>query len=157
MPNLHPLQEKIYNIYRENNSQLPTFRDLAKTLGVSSTNTVAYHIQRLKKAGLLQPFFGPNGVLKLTLANLLSFKSKSGIYVFLKNNQPFYVGESENIKNDLWKIINAQNRISEEIKNSPDKIDIAYQFMENAPERQELKNYLIEFYQKQNIAILSFD
>jgi DNA-binding transcriptional regulator YhcF (GntR family) len=50
---MHPIQEKLLKIYKEENSKFPTFRELAKILGVASTNTVAYHINQLKKRGEL--------------------------------------------------------------------------------------------------------
>ncbi|MDI6717738.1 MAG: hypothetical protein QMD86_01675 [Patescibacteria group bacterium] len=150
---LHPLQEKIYKIYKDNNGRLPTFRELSGILKVSSLNTVSYHINQLKKKGFFKIENEPNGIVELNLKNLLNFENKKGVYVLLKGKNPFYVDESENIKNDLIKKFLSDSRILDILKNSTEKINIAYYLLENAPEREDLKNHLFNFYKEKGFNI----
>lgn len=149
---LHPLQEKIYEIYKENSDSLPSFRAIAKLIGVSSTNTVAYHVRELKKKGYFSPESFENGIVKFNLQNLMAFEAKAGVYVLLKNKKPFYVNETDDMKKDiLEKILDKESSILKEIKDDIERIDIAYHFMEDKKEREELKNYLREYYPKKGI------
>lgn len=151
---LNPLQEKIYQIYKENNGVLPPFRKIAKMIGVSSTNTVAYHIGKLKKEGYFSPGASRNGVVELNLKNLIGLELKAGVYVLLKKNIPFYIGESENIKSHIVKeIIGIDSPAAEEIKNDLEKIQIAYYLIDDATERENLKNHLIDFYKEKGFSI----
>ncbi len=152
---IHLLQKKILQIYRENNFVLPPFRQIAKKIGVSSTNTVNYHIQKLKNHGYLKLGASPKGVVSLTLGTLFDFESKSGVYVLLKKNLPFFVGESENLKKHIFKqIINNNNLIATEIKSNLENINIAYYLISKTEERLNLKNYLIKYYQEKGFKLL---
>ncbi len=152
---LSPLQEKILNIYHNNDNVLPSFRKLAKMIEVSSINTVAYHINELKRKG----YFGleglGSGIVKFTIQNLLNFESKEGVYVLLNGKIPFYVNESENIKNHILENVfkNNNSPVLDLIKNNPNKINIAYNLINEPEKRAELKNHLLEFYPKQGIKI----
>jgi len=141
---LHPLQEKIRQIYKENEGFLPTFRELAKILGVSSTNTVAYHINQLKKRGELELGKEIKGVFRFNLKNILNLNSRQGVFIILKNKKALYVGESENIKKSLLEILESDSPILEKIKESAENISIAYYLIEDQIERKELKDYLLE-------------
>jgi SOS-response transcriptional repressor LexA len=141
---LHPLQEKIRQIYKENNGALPAFRELAKILGVSSTNTVAYHINQLKKRGELGIAKEIKGVVLLNIKNILELEGRPGVFVLLKNKKMFYAGESNNIKKSLIEILDNNSPVLEKIKENPENIYIAYHIIENPIERSELKNYLLE-------------
>ena len=141
---LHPLQEKIRQIYKENNGVLPAFRELAKILGVSSTNTVAYHINQLKKRGELGIAKEIKGVVLLNIKNILELEGRPGVFILLKNKKMFYAGESDNIKKSLIEIFENNSPVLEKIKESPENIYLAYHIIENPSERIELKNYLLE-------------
>ena len=150
----HPLQEKIYQIYKDNNGVLPPFRKIAKMIGVSSTNTVAYHINALKKKGLFSPELSTNGTVELNLKNLIGLDGKPGVYVLLNKKTPFYVGESENIKSHLIReIIGIEESAIKELKNNSDNINIAYHILESNNKRKELKNYLIDFYKEKGFDV----
>ena len=152
MPKLHPLQEKIYQIFKDNGGDLPSFRQLAKELNVASTNTVAYHVAILKKKGLLAIDGLNKGVIELNLLTLLNFESKSGVYVILKNKKPIYVGETEDIKNDiLEKFIKNNSPFLAELKKNDD-ISIAYSIIKNQNERSKLKSYLQNIYKISTIS-----
>jgi SOS-response transcriptional repressor LexA len=150
---IHYLQEKILEIYNDNDGNLPTFRDIAKAIKVSSTNTVHYHIGQLRKKGYLNLPNSNKGVVELNLKNLLGLDTKSGVYVFLKNKIPFLVEESKNIKkNILEKLIN-DHLLSEKIKNDSEKISLAYYFLDDENKRKDLKDQLINFYKEKNFEI----
>lgn len=166
---LHPLQQQILKIYEENNNNLPSYRELLKTLKVSSLNTIAYHINQLKKNGYFELQNHRSGLVKFNIKNLLNFESKSGVYVLIKNKKPFYVNEAEDIKKDLIKkieskIINPLTNSSEKIsyadtliqmiKEHSEKIFIAYYLIENSTERKNLKNHLISFYKENGIELI---
>lgn len=152
---LHPLREKIFQIYKENNDSLPPFREIAKIIGVSSTNTVAYHVDNLKRHGYFSPGNFENGIVKLNLINLIGLESKAGVYVLLQNKKPFYVNETANIKKDIMKkIMDDDSKILKEIKDNIEAIEIAYHFIEDKKERGELKEYLLEYYPKHGITLL---
>jgi len=140
--NLHPIQKKLYKIYSENNGEFPSFRELAKILGVSSTNTVAYHINQLKKRGELNLAKEPKGVVRFNLKNLLNLDSKQGVFILLKNKKTLYVGESENIKKSLIEIITNDSPLLEKIKDNPENVSIAYSIINEPLERNELKKFL---------------
>lgn len=151
---LHPLQEKILKLFKDNNNTLPSFRKITRAINVSSTNTVAYHVNQLKEKGYLEISKSPQGIAKFSLKTLLSFDNKPGLYILLKNKQPFYIGTSENIKKDLIEnIIGINNPPILELKNHIESITIAYNILDNKQEQVELKNHLIEFYEKQGIKL----
>ena len=141
-------------IYK-NGGKLPTFRELAKILGVASLNTVSYHIKQLKKNGHLGLADFENGLVRLNLKNILDFESKAGVFVLLKNKTPFHVGESENIKNHLLeKIAQTDSSLQKTIKEEVENIHIAYYLISDSKEREELKSHLIEYYSQQGESLL---
>lgn len=144
---MHPIQEKIYQIYTENNNSLPSYRQLIKMVGVSSLNTVAYHVAQLKKAGYFDLANESNAIIKLTLKNLINLDNKPGVFVILENKTPLSVHSSENIKSSIMEQISNNNSpLIEKIKNNPEKINIAYHIIDTSEEREDLKNHLINFY-----------
>lgn len=152
---MHPIQQKIIEIYKENNNSLPSFRALAKILGVASLNTVFYHINQLKKNGYLKETLNVSGVMPLNLGNILNLASKSGVYVILKNNHPLYIGETDNIKNSILKILIAEDPLDTDalkaIEDDLDKITIAYYLISDPEERKKTKEYVIGVYQNKKI------
>ncbi|MEK7549296.1 MAG: hypothetical protein AAB496_02300 [Patescibacteria group bacterium] len=147
MPKLHPFQEKIFQIFKDNGGSLPSFRQLAKELNVSSTNTVAYHMGILKKKGFLAIDSLDKGMVELNLLTLLNLESKSGVYVILKNKKPIYVNETEDIKNDIIeKFIKNDSPFLKELKEKNDGISIAYSIIEDQNKRNELKTHLQNLY-----------
>lgn len=151
---LNPVQQKILQIYKDNNGRLPSFRQLAKELGVSSTNTVAYHIQQLKKNGYFAIDSAPNNIIKLNLKNILNLESKAGVYVILNKTTPLYIAESENMKNHILEnVISDNSPILILIKNNYEQIKIAYHLIGDSTERAELKNHLLNFYSEKGIKI----
>src|SRR3989344_4670996 len=148
---LHPVQEKIYQIYKEAGKLLP-YRELAKILGVSSLNTVSYHINQLKKKGYFAVEKESKGVVPLNIKNLLNFESKKGLYVLLKNNKPFYVKETEDIKKSLLeKIVDNGSPVFLKIKAeaNPENISIAYYLIDDPQKRKDLEQYLKKYYSDQ--------
>lgn len=151
MKKLHPLQEKIFQIFKENDGNLPSFREIARIIKVASTNTVAYHINQLKKEGYFEINNSDKGIVRLNLKTLLNFENKSGVYVLLKNKKPIYVEEALDIKNDiLGKFIKNDSLFLEELKKGNENISIAYSIIKDQDERNELKNYLRNIYRLSN-------
>ena len=152
---MHPLQQKIIKIYKDNGNLLPSFRALAKSLEVASLNTVAYHINQLKKSGYLKEVLNTSGVMPLNLKNILNLSSKSGVYIILKNELPLYIEESENIKKSILKILNAEDSLDKDtlkiIENDLSQITIAYYLIANPEERKKTKEYVIRVYQDKKI------
>lgn len=149
-----PIQEKILAIYAENNGCLPPFRKLSKLIGVSSTNTVSYHVKKLKEAGHLGIEKAQNAVVELNIKVLSALAEKRGVYVILENKNPFYVSNAENIFENIIGEIKNNTHVSEKIKNSDQKIMIAYYLIDSDKEREDLKKHLIDFYSKQKINLL---
>lgn len=54
MKKLHPIQERLLRILRENLTDPLTIRELQKELDISSTSVVHHHIQQLEKKGYLR-------------------------------------------------------------------------------------------------------
>ena len=152
---MHPLQQKIIEIYKENGNLLPSFRALAKALEVASLNTVAYHINQLKKGGYLKEVLNTSGVMPLNLKNILNLSSKSGVYIILKNELPLYIEETEDIKKSIFKMLNTDNPLDKEalktIENDLDKITIAYYLISDPEERKKTKEYVLGVYQNKKI------
>ena len=140
--NLHPIQEKLRKIHNENGGKFPTFRELAKILGVSSTNTVAFHINQLKKHGYLNLNKETKGVVRFNLKNLLNLNNKQGVFVLLKNKKPLYVGESDNIKKSLMEILENDSPLLEKIKDDLENVSVAFSVVNEPFERNELKKFL---------------
>jgi len=51
---LHPIQQSILDLLKENYDEPLTYREMQDLLGVSSTSVVAHHIQQLEKRGYLK-------------------------------------------------------------------------------------------------------
>lgn len=152
---MHPLQEKIYQIYKESNDKLPSFRKLAKMLGLASAGAVAYHINELKKNGYFSPENFESGLIKLTLKNIIRLESKSGVYVLVKNEVPFFVEETDNIKkNILEKILDKESEILKSMEEKIEEIEIAYHFIDEKSEREEMKKHLMEYYPKKGVRLI---
>jgi len=152
---MHPLQQKIIEIYKENGNLLPSFRALAKALEVASLNTVAYHINQLKNNGYLKETLNTSGVLPLNLKNILNLSSKSGVYIILKNELPLYIEETDDIKKSIFRILGAETPLDKEalktIENDLNKITIAYYLIADPEERKKTKEYVIRVYQDKKI------
>lgn len=148
---MHEIQQKIIEIYKENNNSLPSFRALAKILKVASLNTVAYHINQLKKNGYLKETLNTSGVMPLNLRNILNLASKPGVYIILKNKTPLYIGEADDIKKNIFKILIAEDPLDTDtlkaIKDDLDKITIAYYLIADPEERKRTKEYVVGVYQ----------
>lgn len=141
------IQQKIYQIYKENNGSLPTYRNLAKALNVSSLNTISYHINQLKKNGYFSINFSKQAIVQLNLKNLLNFENQSGVYAIFKDKTPLAVESSENIKKSLIEKINeADSPFISYLKENPEKIFIAYSLIEDSAKRTEMKKYLSDLY-----------
>ncbi|MEK7658032.1 MAG: HTH domain-containing protein [Patescibacteria group bacterium] len=153
--NIHPLQEKIYQLFKENKNNLPSYREIAKLIGVSSTNTVSHHIKQLKKKGYFGIGNAINDIIPFNLKILLDFENKPGVYVFLKNKTPLYVGAAENIKKDLIEIIAGNSAILNKIKENSDNIYIAYYLIEDGGKREKVKSELLEHYSQRGVAIFT--
>lgn len=149
MDKLSPLQEKIIRIFEANSGVLPSFRAIAKEIGVSSTNTVSYHVNKLKELGYLNASKSASAKVKFTLKNVLNLAGKPGVYVLLSANSPFYIGSAENLKADIIKNAVRENEPAlTEIEAQPEKVDIAYHIVEDAVERESLKEHLVDFYKQ---------
>ncbi len=153
---MNKVQKSIYQIYRDNNGKFPPYRQLAKIIGVSSTNTIAYHINKLREEGYLNLSNESNGIVKLTIKNLIDFSPKSGVYVILKNKDPFYIGESNNMQKHLiGNILENDGPVLSQIKENLNAINIAYYIINEISEKEILKNHLIEFYKSKGFEPLS--
>ena len=152
---MHPLQQKIIEIYKENGNILPSFRALAKALEVASLNTVAYHINQLKKNGYLKETLNASGVMPLNLRNILNLASKYGVYIILKNESPLHIEETGDIKNSVLKILNAEDPLDRDvlkaIEDDLNKITIAYYLIADPMERKNTKEYVVGVYQDKKI------
>ena len=152
---MHPLQQKIIEIYKENGNSLPSFRALAKSLEVASLNTVAYHINQLKKNGYLKETLNASGVMPLNLRNILNLASKSGVYIILKNESPLHIEETGDIKNSVLKILNAEDPLDRDvlkaIEDDLNKITIAYYLISDKKERKKTKEYVLGVYQNKKM------
>ncbi len=151
---MHHLQEKIRQIFMENNRTLPPFRKLAKQIGVSSTNTVAYHVNQLKKAGYFDLINESKALIELNFKNILSLENKKGVFVALENKSPFLVEASDDIKKFLLEEFLKNNSVlTKKTKGGLKKINLAYYLINDDEECENLKTYLIDFYSKQGFNI----
>ena len=147
MEKLHPLQEKIYNMFKKNKNALPSFRAIAKEIGVSSTNTVAYHIKELRQKGYLSIHAVKQDIVPLSLRSILHLEGRGGVYVLLKNNKPFFVGEADDMKRDLTRIINNPASCAvDKIKESVEEIYMAFHLVDDEEERKNTYQYLVSHY-----------
>lgn len=149
---MHEIQQKIIEIYKENNNALPSFRALAKELDVASLNTVAYHINQLKKNGYLKEALNASGVIHFNLRNILDLASESGVYVILKDKTPLHIEETNDIKKSILKILDPETPLDRDalkaIENDLEKITIAYYLISDSEERKKIKEYVVGVYQK---------
>lgn len=147
---MNQIQEKIIQVFNSNGGKLPSFRKLAQIVGVSSTNTIAYHIDRLKKNGYLEIGKAHQGVAKFSVKSILNLERKPGLYVLLKKNKPFYLATGQNIKEDIIKnVIGVDACPISNLDSDIENITIAYHIIENPEDQEELKRYLIDMYNKQ--------
>ena len=147
-------QKQIIDIFEKNGGVLPPFREIARQIGVSSTNTVSYHIERLRKNGYLDIGRSPQGMANLSLKTILAMDAKPGVYVVLCANKPFYIGSSTNIRKDIIEtIIGVDRSPFPQVVGKPDELSIAYHIIESESERADLKQYLTEFYRTKGIDI----
>jgi len=147
-------QKQIIDIFEKNGGVLPPFREIARQIGVSSTNTVSYHIERLRKNGYLDIGRSPQGMANLSLKTILAMDAKPGVYVVLCANKPFYIGSSTNIRKDIIEtIIGVDRSPFPQVVDKPDELSIAYHIIESESERADLKQYLTEFYRTKGIDI----
>ncbi len=151
---LHPSQEKIYQIFKQNNNSLPSYREISRVIGVSSTNTVSHHIKQLKKKGYFGVSNAVNDIVPFNLKILLDFENKAGVYVLLKNKTPFYVGAAKDIKKDILTALDSGNAdFMTIIKESAENIQIAYYIIKDEQKRNELKKELKEYYLKKGFLL----
>ena len=147
-------QKQILDIFEKNGGVLPSFREIARQIGVSSTNTASYHIERLRKNGYLDIGHSPQGMANLSLKTILALDAKPGVYVVLCANKPFHIGSSTNIRKDILETVISTDRSPfSQVIGKPDELSIAYHIIESEPERADLKQYLLEFYQAKGIDI----
>lgn len=147
-------QKQILEIYENNGGSLPSFREIARQIGVASTNTVSYHIERLRKNGYLDIGRSPHGMANLSLKTILALDTRPGVYVVLCANKPFHIGSSVNIRKDILEtVIGVDRSPFPQVIDKPDELSIAYHIIEDASERADLKQYLIEFYRTKGITI----
>ena len=147
-------QKQILEIYERNGGSLPSFREIAKQIGVASTNSVSYHIERLRKNGYLDIGHSPQGMATLSIKTILALNAKPGVYVALCANKPFYIGSSTNIRKHLLEaVIGIDRSPFPQLIDQPEKITIAYHIIEDEAERTDLKQYLSDFYRTKGISI----
>ncbi len=151
---LHQSQEKIYQIFKQNNNSLPSYREISRLIGVSSTNTVSHHIKQLKKKGYFGIGDAVNDIVPFNLKILLDFENKAGVYVLLKNKTPFYIGAAKDIKKDILTALDSNNAdFMTIIKESAENIQIAYYIIKDEQKRNELKKELKEYYLKKGLLL----
>lgn len=151
---MHPIQQKIYKLFKQNQNKLPSYREIAKVIGVASTNTVAYHIKELKEKGYLSITERKQEIIPLTLRSILHLEERPGVYVLLKGKKPFYVGATHDIKKDLTSIIaNSSSKVLHSIKESIEEIAIAFHIIDNETERLHLHQDLIQKFKSEGIEL----
>ena len=151
---MHPIQKKIIEAFESNNGILPSFRELARIVGVASTNTVAYHVERLRKGGYLDAGTLTNNIVPLTLKTLLSLEGKPGVCVLLDRDRPFHIGSSDDMKRHLleW-AVGVDRPAVVQLRNLSDAITIAYHISEQAADREELERHLREYYREKGYRV----
>ena len=151
---MHPIQKKIIEAFEANGGVLPSFRELARVVGVASTNTVSYHVERLRKAGHLDAGSLTNNIVPLTLKTILSLEGRPGVCVLLDNNRPIHIGSSTDMKRHLLeKVVGVGRPALASLRGMPDAITIAYYVSENGAERDELERQLREHYRVNGFSV----
>lgn len=147
-------QKKILELYEKNGGILPSFRDIARQIGVSSTNTVSYHIERLRKNGYLDIGHSPQGMVNLSLKTIIGLDAKPGVYVILCADKPFHIGSSDNMrKHILETVVGVDRSPFAQVADHPDNLTIAFHIIENESERADLKRHLSDYYRTKGIGI----
>lgn len=146
---LKKVQRQIISLFKENKNKLPSYREIAKKIGISSTNTVFYHVKILKRMGYLQNHAA--GISDLTFKTILNLQGKSGVYVIFEESKgerkPMYVGEAEDIKKDFFLKINGENQcIAKKISDGMEKVEIAFYSISDSEKRKETHRMLAEKY-----------
>ena len=128
-----PITRKIYQLFKENKNNLSSYREIAKLIGVSSTNTVSHHIKQFeRKRGISASATLINDIIPFNLKIFAWFWKRSFEFTcFLKNKTPPYVGAAENIKKYFIEIIAGNSAILNKIKENSDNIYIAYYLIED--------------------------
>lgn len=151
---MHPIQKKIIDAFETNNGVLPSFRELARIAGVASTNTVAYHVERLRKGGYLDIGRLPSNVVRFTLKTLISLEGKPGVYVLLEGDRPFHVGSGNDMKRYLVEqVLGVERPALDRLRAMPETIMIAYHISDNVADREELERHLRNHYREKGFLV----
>jgi biotin operon repressor len=147
-------QQKILDLFEKNNGKLPSFREIAKEVGVSSTNTVSYNIDQLRKNGYLDIALSPNGITNLSIKTILALDGKPGVYVALCAGKPFFIGSSTNIRKHLLEsVIGVDWSPFPQVVDQTESVTIAFHIVPDEHERNDLKQHLSDFYRTKGITI----
>lgn len=144
--NIHPLQQRILAILEEK-QKLPRFRELTKILGVASTNTVAYHINILRRKGYLHAHDALRGIIELTIKNLASLPHKGGVYVLYVGKKPFFVAYANDIPSHLIDLLQSDADFKELLKSAAGAVTMAYHFIPESEEQKDLAEHLCRYYE----------
>ncbi|GEM_PF-2239543 len=153
---LHKIQKKIIDLFKENENKLPSFRKIAKEIGVSSTNTVAYHVQILKERGyFLLPSSLENGIIPLNLRAILHLSRIGGVYVLLRAdkglNTPIFVGESGDMKQHILEQISSNPCLEKIISDDLETLSLAFYAIGDDASRKKLADDLRLSYADHNL------
>lgn len=147
-------QQKMLNLFEKNNGELPSFREIAREIGVASTNTVSYNIDQLRKKGYLDIALSPNGITNLSIKTILALDGKPGVYVALCNGKPFFIGSSTNIREHLLKsVVGIDRSPFPQVVEQIESVTIAFHIIQDEYEREDLRQHLSDFYRAKGIDI----
>lgn len=151
---MNSTQQKILDLFERNKGILPSFRDIAKEVGVASTSTVSYHINQLKKNGHLDIAESPQGIMNLSLKTIFALDGKPGVYVALCDGKPFFIGSSTNIRRHILEsIIGLERSPFPQVSERTESVTIAFHVIPDETEQGNLKKHLSDFYQEKGINI----
>lgn len=151
---MNSTQQKILDLFEKNGGVLPSFREIAKEIGVASTNTVSYHIDRLRKNGYLDIAQSPQGIANLSLKAILALDGKPGVYVVLCAGKPFFIGSSTSIKKHILEsVVGIESSPFPQVTDQTKSVTIAFHVVPDEQERNNLKQHLREFYRAKGIDI----
>ncbi|HBI25601.1 MAG: LexA repressor [Candidatus Wolfebacteria bacterium GW2011_GWC2_39_22] len=148
-------QKQIVELYEKNGGVLPSFREIARQIGVASTNTVSYHIDQLRKKGYLDIGRSPQGIANLSLKTVFALDAKPGVYVMLCAGKPFTIGSTTNMRKHILETVVGVNTSSPfpEVRAKLEQVTIAFHIIENEQERADLKQHLSDYYRTKGIEI----